>query len=190
MASDNRIVGEGGSQGADIIAVHVRRLLRANALVVVQVNASGDIVNPGAGGGGGGDGTIIDGVDANIKATVKDYVAAKPLAVALVNVSGDVTSPQEPTSKTGSYGRVNVGTGATQILASNPARISAMIQNLEGQQMAVGFDSSMSVFTAGAMLAPTADSSGDGGVFSVSRYKGPLFACVATGDADVFYAEV
>ena len=65
-----------------------------------------------------------------------------------------------------------------------------MIQNLEGQQMAVGFDSSMSVFTAGAMLAPTADSSGDGGVFSVSRYKGPLFACVATGDADVFYAEV
>lgn len=41
------------------------------------------------GSAGGGDGTIIDGVDANIKATVKDLSNSNPLATQIVDASGD-----------------------------------------------------------------------------------------------------
>ena len=52
--ADVRIVQGGQNQGP-ITAAHVKALERANALVVVQVNASGDIVNPGGSGGAGSD---------------------------------------------------------------------------------------------------------------------------------------
>jgi hypothetical protein len=41
------------------------------------------------GGATGGDGSIIDGVDPLIKATVKDYPNSNPLAVVTVDVNGD-----------------------------------------------------------------------------------------------------
>jgi len=87
--ADIRIVS-GGQNNGPITAADVRPLLRANALLVAQVNASGDIVNPGGAGGSGGDGAINDGANSAIKSTVKDYANAKPLTVVLVNVSGDV----------------------------------------------------------------------------------------------------
>lgn len=86
---DVRILNEDNDSNDQPIAAQVRRLARANAQVVVQVNASGDIVNPGGAGGSGGDGAILDGADSGIKATVKDYANAKPLTVVLVNASGD-----------------------------------------------------------------------------------------------------
>ena len=51
---DIRIVNDGQNQAGGITAANVRALERANALVMVQVNASGDIVNPGGGSSGGG----------------------------------------------------------------------------------------------------------------------------------------
>jgi hypothetical protein len=43
---DLRIVNDGQNQSGGVTAANVRGLMRANALVVVLVNASGDIVNP------------------------------------------------------------------------------------------------------------------------------------------------
>lgn len=51
---DVRIVS-GGQNNSPIVAGDVRALQRANAQVFVQVNASGDIVNPGGAGGVGSD---------------------------------------------------------------------------------------------------------------------------------------
>ena len=86
---DVRIINESRDSDDAPIAAQVRSLTRAKALIVAQVNVSGDIVNPGAG-GSGGDGAINDGADSGIKATVKDYASSNPLAVVLTNVSGDV----------------------------------------------------------------------------------------------------
>lgn len=47
---------------------------------------SGDVVLAGA---STGDGALLDGVTSSIRATVRDYSNAKPLAVVLTNVSGD-----------------------------------------------------------------------------------------------------
>lgn len=41
------------------------------------------------GGSSGGSGVVVDGVDATIKATVKDYTNSNPLAVVTVDVNGD-----------------------------------------------------------------------------------------------------
>lgn len=65
---DIRIINDGQNQEGGITAANVRQLTRANALLIAQVNSSGDIVNPG--GGGGGDGAINDGSNSTIKATV------------------------------------------------------------------------------------------------------------------------
>ena len=49
---DMRLVG-GGQNELPIVAAHIKRLLRANALAVVLVNASGDVYNAGGGSSGG-----------------------------------------------------------------------------------------------------------------------------------------
>lgn len=59
-------------------------------LHVMLINISGDAFNitPGAA-GAGGDGSVLDGSNTAIKATVKQYANSNPQAVVLVNVSGD-----------------------------------------------------------------------------------------------------
>lgn len=51
--------------------------------------AGNDIVALASGGAGGGDGTIIDGVDPDIKATVKDLTNSNPLATQIMDSNGD-----------------------------------------------------------------------------------------------------
>ena len=79
-------------------------------LHVLLTNISGDAVNPG--GGGGGDGAINDGVDSNLKATVKDYAGANPLTVVLVNVSGDAYNANQVDSRRG-LGVIPIGIDAS-----------------------------------------------------------------------------
>jgi len=59
----------------------------------LQVDATGNLrVNVAA--GGAGDGAILDGVSSSIKATVRDYTNANPLAVELADAAGDpITLP-------------------------------------------------------------------------------------------------
>ena len=63
------------------------------------------------------------------------------------------------------------------------------MQNAEGQHVGVGFDSSLAMAAPGAFLAPTTNSSGDGGIYKSSDYTGEVWGVVASGDADVFYQE-
>lgn len=59
---DIRVVNAGQNSSGGIIAAHVRELARGNALLIAQVNASGDIVNPGGGAGGVASNINIDQV--------------------------------------------------------------------------------------------------------------------------------
>jgi len=60
--------------------------------------------------GGGGTGAIIDGVDSNIKATVKDFTNSNPLAVEIVDANGD-----QITSFGSATVTVNNSTGASAV---------------------------------------------------------------------------
>lgn len=138
-----------------------------------------------------GDRSITDGVDISIKGTVRDYANSNPVAVVLTNVSGDTYNGahvrQTPSAV---YKRVNVTTAATLIWASNPSRISAYVQNMERQQLFIGFDTDLTPINGGILLAPTANNSGDGGNFSIDSYTGPIYAVLATGDGDVRGVEI
>jgi hypothetical protein len=93
--ADVRIVNDGQNNGP-VISANVRKLARANALVVTIVNPSGDISWPLAGAGGsGGDGAILDGANSAIKASVEQYLRSNPLAVVLKNASGDTYNANE-----------------------------------------------------------------------------------------------
>lgn len=119
-------------------------------------------------------------------ATVRRLENSNPVDVALTGPSGEQYISR---SSQANYGRVNVGTTATQIIASNPNRLGFLVQNLERQQMPIGWDSSVTVRAAGALLGPTSNSSGDGGKIIVTDYTGPVFGILASGDADVVYSE-
>lgn len=116
--ADVRIVNDGQNQGP-IISANVRQLARGNALLVAQVNASGDIVNPGGSGGSGGDGAINDGANAAIKATVRDYANSNPLAVVLTNVSGDAYNAGGGSGVGSNVNIDQVGGTATAVNAGN-----------------------------------------------------------------------
>lgn len=138
-----------------------------------------------------GDRSITDGVDVSIKATVKDYANSNPVAVVLTNVSGDAYNGahvrQTPSAV---YKNVNITTAATLIWASNSSRIAAYVQNVERQQMFLGFDDALTVVNAGIILAPTTNHSGDGGNFSIDQYTGSIYGILASGDADVRAVEI
>lgn len=183
---DVRIVSGGQNEGP-ITAATVRHLARSSPIFVVLVNASGDIYTiPSSGGGGGGDGAINDGANSAIKATVLNKINSNMLSVALAGPSGE----QYPNrSSSCNYGRKNVGTGATKVIASNPNRLGITLQNLEPQQMALGFSASLTFINLGGILSPTSASSGDGGFYSNTDYKGDVYCVVASGDADVAFQE-
>ena len=130
-----------------------------------------------------GDYALVDGAAPSVRATVKDYTNANPLVVSLANATGDVYNANEPRRvTTGTFQNVQVTTTATQILAANPSRLSAVVQNVDEQQIAIGLSSSVTV-ASGLYLAPVSGSSGDGGVFGVSGYTGAIFGITASGDA-------
>lgn len=260
---DIRVVNDGQNQAGGVTAAHVRGLTRANALIVAQVNISGDIVNPG-GGGAGGDGAINDGADSSIKATVLTTSTARPVStdnpllvqfaddatrdigrlgstvgvqivggsgggtfgvsgdvavkqsgswsiagsgdMAIVDgvtrgtkatvysagslrISGDVLTRDADRPSTGNYGRINVTTTATLVRDSNLSRAAILIQNVETQQVIIGFDSSVTVAT-GLFLSPILSSSGDGGFWTSNKYRGAVYAIMASGDADVRWEEI
>lgn len=183
---DVRIVSGCQNEGP-ITAATIRPLARSNPLFVVLVNASGDIYTiPSAGGGGGGDGAINDGANSAIKATVLNKTNSNPLSVALTGPSGE----QYPNrSSSCNYGRKNVTTAATKILSSNANRLGLAIQNLERQQLAYGFDSSLTVINGAGFLAPAQVSSGDGGFYDNTDYTGEVWGILASGDGDVGFQE-
>ena len=115
------------------------------------------------------------------------------LAVVLANPSGDLVNPGgdggTSQASAATYGRKNVSTAATLIVSANSGRKNAFVQNLERQQIVLGFDSSLTVLNGGVALHPTsANSSGDGGRFSTD-YTGDIYGIVASGDLDVRYSE-
>lgn len=187
---DVRIVG-GGQNNGPVTAASVRALTRANAIAVCLVNISGDVYNAGGGSSGGGDGAILDGANSAIKATVKQLPNASPLGVVLLNASGDIYDPGS--SVTGAtvatYGRKNITTSPTLILDFNAKRRVAHIQNLESQQLFIGYSSSLSAIQPAACLFGTSFGSGDGAFWSIKGYQGPLYGVLATGDGDITFGE-
>ena len=122
-----------------------------------------------------------------IAATVRSLNESNPLDVISVGPSGEQLNFK---SSQANYGRVNVGTSTTLIIASNPNRVGLLVQNLERQQMFLGLSSNLTVMQAGGILKPSSSgSSGDGGVFSVTDYTGPVYGMTVSGDVDVFYQE-
>ena len=137
-----------------------------------------------------GDTGLTDGADRTILATVRDYSNSNPLAVVLTNASGDVYNSSTNISVlAATYGVKNITTTATMILNRNNNRLAAYIQNVERQQMYIGFDANLTVVNGGIVLAPTVNSSGDGGSFGIDKYTGTIYAILASGDADVRYVE-
>lgn len=119
-------------------------------------------------------------------ANVEPVGGRNAVDVILVGPSGDQSRSQ---ASSASYGRINIGTSPTLILAANPSRVDALIQNVEAQQIGLGFDLSLTVQNAGVYLTPiSSSSSGDGGNLS-TNYTGPIYGIVASGDADVRYIE-
>ena len=124
---------------------------------------------------------IVDAQDSSLSMQVYNTRAAR--------VSGDVVSNPQRT-QSGTFGNVQVTTTATRIIAGNPSRIAAVIQNVDEQQIALGFTNAVTVST-GVFIAPIgAGSSGDGGVFSVTNYVGDIWGITASGDASCRYMEV
>jgi len=117
----------------------------------------------------------------------------KPIHTLLVNISGDaynlVSGGGSQSSSSGNYGRVNVGTSATLIIAANSSRLACMVQNLGSQEVAIGFDVSLTIVNPGGYLGRISGPSGDGGVFRASGYTGPVYGVVASGSIDVSYME-
>lgn len=182
---DVRIVG-GDQNHPPIIAADVRALQRANAIVFVQVNASGDIINSGGGSSGGGDGAVLDGVNSAIKGTVTALAQSSAQNMMQVGPSGEQIVQK---SDRANYGRKNVTNIPTKILSSNKNRVGCFVQNLEGQLMAIGFDLAMTFTNLGGMLTPTISNSGDGGAIELVDYTGEVWGVVPAGDSDVAYSE-
>lgn len=75
------------------IAIHGRGWQAAGDSISVRCRNTADSAFEACGGGaGGGDGSIVDGVNTAIKATVFDYTNANPLAAQLVDSNGDPVS--------------------------------------------------------------------------------------------------
>lgn len=75
----------GSGTGSTTAAVKNSALAGTEAGLVVRCAS-------GCSGAGGGDGTLLDGVDGAIKATVKDYTNSNPLAIIPVDTNGDPAS--------------------------------------------------------------------------------------------------
>ena len=121
---------------------------------------------------------------------LKDFSNSNPLAVVLVNSTGDAYNAGfNPQASNASYGVKNITTSATLVLAANLKRKNALVQNVERQQIGLGFNTNLTVQNAGAYLAPiSSSSSGDGGLFTTD-YTGAIYCITASGDADVRYIE-
>lgn len=107
------IVDQNQNQGP-IYAANIHHTQRSNSLKVVIVNPSGDVSWPlGTGGSSGGDGAIVDGANAAIKATVRQYANSNPLTVVLVNISGDAYGIAPAGAGAGGDGAINDGANSS-----------------------------------------------------------------------------
>lgn len=103
---DVRIVN-GGQNQAPIVAADVRALPRANALVFVQVNVSGDIINPGGAGGGVGSNVNINQINGQTPDLGTGNTGVGTLRVVLasdqptLSISGNLTATTSPPPVTG-----------------------------------------------------------------------------------------
>ncbi len=160
--SDTRIVGDGQNQGP-INAAHVRALNRANALLVAQVNISGDIVNPGAGGGAASN-VNLNQVAGNSTSVGSGTTDSGTLRVV---VASDDTVPVSIA------GTVNVS-GST---SANPVGVSGDVSTkpLAGQTWPVSIAGTVAV--SGATSANPVGISGD-----VSTFQKGAWATAVTGD--------
>ena len=119
-------------------------------------------------------------------ATLRRLPGGNPLDVSFVGPSGEQYLTR---SSTANYGRKNITTVPTKVIASNPLRLGCWVQNLESQQAIIGWDQNLSVANPGGILTPTANSSGDGGVAKITDYTGDVYMVVASGDLDVAFSE-
>lgn len=86
-----------------------------------QVKISGTIVSSGA------DGSIVDGVSAAIKATVKNYTNSKPLTVVVVDTNGDVASIGGGTQYTEDAAAAANPVGTALMLVREDARAGSLV---------------------------------------------------------------
>lgn len=145
---DMRIVNGGQNEGP-IVAATVRQLARANAIAFVQVNVSGDIVNPGGGGGVGSDVNLnqIGGVSPSVgtgnanTGTLRVAVASDQPVIptseqskigvhvesGTLGVSGDVRSRQSGAWATSITGDVLLRAGGPTIPVLNQGTLGVQV---------------------------------------------------------------
>ncbi len=103
----------------------------------------------------------------------------------IFNIRDDVipwVGVRTPGAEVGSYGQVSVTTTATQILAANGNRRSAVIQNLDAtNDLFIGFDNSVTTANAGHKLIPDA---------AIEIYfTGTIFGIRSVGSGNAAYLE-
>lgn len=108
-------------------------------------------------GGGASDGAVVDGVSSAIKATVRDYLNANPLAVVLTDTSGDayIASGGSPATWSKYHAVFAASTNAANIKASAGQIRSVRVFNLAAYPIYVKFHNTAAVPTAGAGVVET-----------------------------------
>lgn len=105
----------------------------------------------------GSDGSLLDGVDPSIKATVKNYAGAKPLVVVLADTAGNayVASGGGATAPgTATLSNIS-GSGTSQTaLASNSGRIGASFVNDADAKCYLKFGTTASATSFSKSLLP------------------------------------
>lgn len=99
--------------------------------------------------------------------------------------SGSVGILEQPSATTGTYGGVKISSVATLIAASNPDRKYAIIRNMSGTRIYIGFDS---LITASLGSADSGLPLEDGEAFEVTQinlYKGDIYGITGGGTAEV-----
>lgn len=99
--------------------------------------------------GGAGDGAVTDGANNAIRATVKDFVNANPLAVVLVDANGDVYTA------TGGGGSTPPGTATRTQVADSAVAVSLIAANAGRKGLVITNDSSARLFVGYGTVDPT-----------------------------------
>lgn len=100
-------------------------------------------------GGGASDGAIVDGTSSSIKATVKDYANANPIAVVLVDTNGDAYTA------TGGGGATPPATATRTQVADSAVAVSLIAANAGRKGLVITNDSSARLFVGYGTVDPT-----------------------------------
>lgn len=126
-------------------------------MLVFNRNGFHQVVKPNAGealpvelvGGGASDGAIVDGASPSVKATVKDYANANPLAVVLVDTNGDAYTA------TGGGGATPPATATRSQVADSATAVSLIASNVNRKGLVITNDSSARLFVGYGTVDPT-----------------------------------